>query len=195
LTIKSNGNFFITDLGDSVPAEGYKLISFTSSKRNKDIAKQSGAKSVLYVTFEFRKQKVNVSLTKIRAAARVTMNVYLSDEEGHTLLNKKYSAVSTDTIPYANGHWDKEEIVKLYPETVESVVNQFIFDISDEAPAVTVSTNTAEDATATESDAASTAEATPLTIPTTVKKNADDSATTTTPDAAATPAQTDSTAQ
>src|SRR5574344_2755897 len=35
---KSNGNSFFSDIGDDVPADGYKVIASTSSKRNRDIA-------------------------------------------------------------------------------------------------------------------------------------------------------------
>src|SRR5574344_508736 len=67
-TFKNSGNSFLNNVGDDVPAEGYKIINSGSSKFNKRIAQEAGIKSTVFVVFKFQKQKVADGLTKRRAA-------------------------------------------------------------------------------------------------------------------------------
>lgn len=164
---KANGNSFLNNVGDDVAATGYKIISAGSSKRNKDIAKQSGAKSTIYVTFRFQKQKLNASLTKKEAAARVTMDVYIADQAGHKIFKKQYYAISSGSVPYENGKWDKEELCNLFPDTITTVVNSFILDyVGEVEPAEAPAQNTVTETTSTDVSV----EATPIAIPASVQK-------------------------
>jgi hypothetical protein len=164
---KTNGNSFLDSVGDDVAATGYKIMSAGSSKRNKDIAKQAGAKSTIFVTFKFQKQKLNVTWGKTAVAARVTMDVYIANAAGHKIFKNQYYAVSPDSVPYENGKWDKEGLCNMFPDTITTVVNNFILDYAGESDAV----ETPVQNTATEAPAADvSAEATPIVIPASVQK-------------------------
>lgn len=174
---KSSGNIFFNSVGDNVPAEGYKIIDPNSSKFNRTISKQAGTKSTMFFTFKFQKQKINDGFINKRAAARVTMDVSIANEQGHKILSKEYFAVSTDSVVYVNGKWDKQALCDLYPATIEAVVNQFIFDMTGSStPESGASAASTADSSITEDQKT---EATPIAIPASVKKDTPDTADTT----------------
>ena len=127
-TIKLAGNGLLSHLEESALAEGYKQISSSSPRRNRMICEETGAKSLIFAEFIFQKQKINTGLVDLAAAARVTLKIYLADENGRKALEKSYVAVSAESTPYKNGKWDKEALCSYFEGAIDSVINQFIFD-------------------------------------------------------------------
>lgn len=141
-TVKAQGNGILSHLEDSFVAEGYKKLSPSGAKRNRMICEETSANSLLFADFLFQKQKINVGLTDLAAAARVTLTVYLTDSSGRKVLEKLYSAVSAEHTPYKNGKWDKEALCSYFDSAIDSVVNQFIFDCMGGAAQVEGAQNT-----------------------------------------------------
>lgn len=125
----------LTDINGSTPAEGYSSYENSSSKRDKDVCKFTGAKSTLYVTFEFRKIKEDVGFITSEVRAHVTMKVIMADSNGKVLLRKPYVGISSECILMENKKFDRNELVELYPEAIQIAMNNFIQDITGQKPA------------------------------------------------------------
>ena len=115
-------------LSTDVAASGYKALDYNGRSRNRRIATECGASSLLFAEFVFQKQKIPVGLFDMSVAARVTLKVYVCDSQGKKLLYKTYNALSTETTEYSNGSWDRQAVCDAVPSAVESVVNQFVMD-------------------------------------------------------------------
>lgn len=115
-------------LSTDVPASGYKALDYNGKSRNRRIAQECGAESLIFAEFVFEKQKIPVGLFDMSAAARVTLKIYVCDSMGKKLLFKTYSAISPETTEYNNGSWDRQAVCDAFPSAIESVVNQFVMD-------------------------------------------------------------------
>lgn len=123
---KARSNKF--NLGDTyLKATGFEKIGSTSQK-NRELMEETGANSVLYVSFVFKKKKVNYAPLKYGVKAYVKMNVSFSKEDGKGMEKKVYEAYSSDFVEYENGKWDKQAVVDLFPGTIDSVMDLFISD-------------------------------------------------------------------
>lgn len=161
---KSGFNKFMQKLETSTCADGYMIFDYNGKKRNRNVAAETGGSGTLFAEFIFQKQKVAASLTSNNVAARVTLKVYVADANGNKILYKTYTAVSSDSIPYNNGNWDRNVVVGYFPAVVESVVNQFILDYTGYEPV-------GEEEKATEEVVG-----TSLSLPTSVKAPSEESA-------------------
>jgi len=175
---QKNSSSFLASVGDNVPAEGFKVIETSGSKFNKMVEKETGTKSLMFVNFMFYKEKDYVGITDINAFARTRMTVRVVDSRGRNIWKKQYSATSRTGVDYRNGKWDKEKLCTLYPEVVESVINQFIVDFKGESLEKDLIDEPAVDSQE-EEPFISTEEAVPIAIPSSVKQNNDESETST----------------
>ncbi|MBR4598990.1 MAG: hypothetical protein IKO39_02950 [Treponema sp.] len=128
----------ITDyLGNTVPAQGYEAITSSNGKRNRNMCRESGAKSVLYVNFRFQKVMAKEGVHNKGVAARLVMSVFGTDSSGKKIISKEYKAVSegyADLIKSSN--WDKEKVLSFYPDLEEQIITQFLteFVLGGESP-------------------------------------------------------------
>ncbi|MBR6297325.1 MAG: hypothetical protein IKR40_12690 [Treponema sp.] len=164
-------------LSTDVAASGYKALDYNGKSRNRRIATECGASSLLFAEFVFQKQKIPVGLFDMSVAARVTLKVYVCDSQGKKLLFKTYTAVSTDTTEYSNGSWDRQAVCNAVPSAVESVVNQFVMDY---VLGNFSSSDDAEDGDATDSGANAASnegvQSTSISLPKPAKTNAESAA-------------------
>ncbi len=117
-------------LSSDVPASGYKALGNGGKSRNRKIAQECGAQSLLFAQFIFQKKKIPVGHFDKAVAAMVTLKVYACDAQGNKLLSKTYTAISSNTTAYKNGNWDKEAVCDFFPTTIENVINQFVIDFA-----------------------------------------------------------------
>lgn len=117
---------FFSDLDMEIPAEGYVALSAGGAKRNKEIARETGAKSTMFVQFTFNKQKIVGSSRKPCVVGRVTMHVYLADENGKKIVDEQYVATATPEIVLVNSTYDKQLLCDCFDTAVEQVVDRFI---------------------------------------------------------------------
>ena len=122
---------FLNYMDSKLPAEGYQVISSSSSKLNKMMASETGANLMLYVSFRFEKQKVLKGVHVEGVAARVDLSIYGAGADGKTLVNSTYTAISPDYVPYKNNSWDKERLCALFELTAQNAVDQFIMDLTE----------------------------------------------------------------
>lgn len=147
-------------MNNTLPAAGYNTLQSANRKLNRTISKETGAGSVLYVSFRFEKQRVKDGVHDIGVRALTKMTVYAADSEGKNLFEKEYTATSTEYTDMHNAVWNRDKVCGYFHDTVESVVSQFMMDYASATDAV--------------DETAATKEAVPLSIPSTVTQKAND---------------------
>ncbi len=122
---------FLSYMDSKMAADGYEVVSSSSNKLNKMMAKETGAQIMLYVSFRFEKQKVMDGVHEVGAQARVDLTVYGAGQDGKTLINKTYTALSPEYTAYKNNKYDREELCSYFDSTIQNAIDQFIMDLTD----------------------------------------------------------------
>lgn len=162
-------NNFMNTLSDDVSAAGYKIMSASAPKRNRQFAKEMKAACTVFVIFKFQKQLVNQYFSFAGASARVTMTVYIADRDGKKIVGDNYYVISEDSTPYQTGKWNRQAVCDMFPDTIDAVIAKFLADYTGKK----VQSSTAGEESLYEDG---TAEATMLSIPATVKEKIETSA-------------------
>ncbi len=104
---------------------GYKKLSPDSRKIARMIMDSLGAKSLMYITFQFEKEK-----SHSQVYARTTMSVRILNDKGKMVVRKDYIALSSNGVRMYGNSYDKESLVALFPESIEAAVNKFIYSVT-----------------------------------------------------------------
>lgn len=107
------------------PAEGYNAIQGSPKKRTVLMAQESGAATMLYVNFEFQKQRLKEGRNQI-VKARVVMSVTAENADGKKIIEKEYTALSDDFSFYEKAAWDVDKICSLFHDVVQTLSNEFV---------------------------------------------------------------------
>ncbi len=105
--------------------EGYKKLSPDSRKIAKMMMDKLGAKSLMYVTFQFEKEK-----SHSQVYARTTMAVRILNNKGKMVVRKDYVALSAEGVQMYGNSFDKQSLVDLFPNSIENAINRFLFSLS-----------------------------------------------------------------
>ena len=105
--------------------EGYKKLSPDSRKIARMLMDKLGAKSLMYITFQFEKEKSHSEVY-----ARTTMGVRILNNKGKLVVRKDYVALSANSVHMYGNSFDKQSLVELFPESIEAAVNRFLYSLS-----------------------------------------------------------------
>lgn len=130
---KNAGKNFMDTLGNTLPAKGFDAIVSSSKKLNKEMAEATQAKSLIYIKFNFKKEKELKGFHEVGVKARVSMKVYAVNSEGKKLLNKEYIVNSPEIIEFSKNHYDKEKLCNSFRETIQIAVNKFLIDFKHQS--------------------------------------------------------------
>ena len=119
-----NGNILDFMSSSCIPA-GYKKLSPDSRKIARMIMDNLGAKSLLYITFQFEKEK-----SHSKVYARTTLGVRLLNDKGKLVIRKDYVGLSQNGAQMYGNSYDKQSLVDLFPESIEAAINKFLFSLS-----------------------------------------------------------------
>ena len=116
--------------GTTAPATGYYIHTNATKALSKRMAKEAGAKSVLYASFLFQKEKISDDGLHVKGVSpRVVLKVFASDALGNIILNREYQSNCQEWVSYRTGDiYDKHELCELIPSCINDVVSQFISD-------------------------------------------------------------------
>ena len=121
---KSVPNGLLDFMSATCIPEGYKKISPDSRKVSRMIMDKLGAKSLLYITFQFEKEKAHSEVY-----ARTTMSVRILNNRGKMVVRRDYIGLSSSSVHMYGNSYDKDSLVALFPESVEAAVNKFIYSL------------------------------------------------------------------
>ena len=110
-------------------ATGYtKNTASYGGKASRDLMKEIGVNSIVSANFKFSKVYDRQSKLKCNAVGEVVMSIVVHDGRGRQVLLKDYTAVSTEKIPVRKFKYNQEDLIALYPDLIENVINQFIME-------------------------------------------------------------------
>ncbi len=124
-TYKSVSGGLLDFMSASCIPEGYKKLSPDSRKMARMIMDSLKAKSLMYVTFQFEKEK-----SHSKVYARTTMSVRVLNNKGKMVVRKDFIALSANAVQMYGNSYDKDSLVALFPESIEAAVNKFIYSVS-----------------------------------------------------------------
>ncbi len=126
--LSGRGAGWLSFMETKTSASGFYKITSASTKKTRDLLRETGGKSAAIAYFKFQKEKINSGLFDIDVRARCVLQIYVYDELGHKLVGKEYVGYSWSTTPYKNGVWDKEAVCNFMSEATDSAIAQFVFD-------------------------------------------------------------------
>ncbi|MGI5058505.1 hypothetical protein [Treponema pectinovorum] len=98
------------------------------SKNARLLGKEIGAKSLISLGFEFRKKEEILS-RELQMVPVLVMNVNLYNSYGKILIKDSITLSGTKGAVIINSNYDRDEFVNLFPELIETAINQFIVSL------------------------------------------------------------------
>ena len=115
-------------------ATGYKDLSVIGAKNARLLMKDVGATSLISATFTFEKKLLNGNRFNGTCAGNVKMQVKLINSRGKEIINREYTAITSEKTTIAHHKYDKDAFVETLAEAIENVIRQFAIDyMSDRA--------------------------------------------------------------
>ncbi|MCR5723962.1 MAG: hypothetical protein K6G80_02610 [Treponema sp.] len=113
-------------LDSKISATGFKTISTIGAKRARLLMEEIGAKSLVFVDFDFRKTPIQGNKWNGKIAPMLTMKVRVLNQRGKEVVYRTFVLKSANSVKASGRKYDKNELVGLYPELIDSAVNQFL---------------------------------------------------------------------
>lgn len=113
-------------ISDFIYPEGYSPVDYKDKNLAKNLYKELGATSSLYVDFTFNKKVIFGVEQNGKLGAFVAMSVKIVNSKGKVIFQKSYRAQSEDSTAVVGGIYDPQKLLDLFPETVQEVCDSFI---------------------------------------------------------------------
>jgi len=109
-----------------IRATDYKSVDEFGAKKARLFMSEIGAKSLVFLDYTFNKVVADGTKLNGKLAAQVTLTVSIYNERGKLVLNDTFKAQSSDTVEIYKLGYDKDELVALFPDVIDQVINKFI---------------------------------------------------------------------
>lgn len=119
-------------------ATGYKDLTTLGAKNARIAMESIGAKSALILNFTFQKKLLKGNKWNGELAAFITMKAKLLNERGKEIINKTYTAQSSERIQLSSHKYDKSALVNSINEGIDSVIRQFALEFVGDAETAVV---------------------------------------------------------
>ncbi|MDR1374631.1 MAG: hypothetical protein LBJ24_06640 [Treponema sp.] len=113
------------DNEDTVAAEGYRFVYFRDKDFPGNLARETGAGSLMFVTFSFTKLAASGVARNGTMRAKVDMNVRIVSAGGKTIFNRSFNLASSEKIPVTGGYYEEPDLMQLFQSTVNDVCYEF----------------------------------------------------------------------
>ncbi len=107
-------------------AYDYKSIDSIGSKKARLLMKETDSKNLIFATFTFKKRIVKGSKLGGQICAYAAANFSVYNERGKNIINDDFEVQSAETIEISKLSYDKDELVELFPDLIDQLINQFI---------------------------------------------------------------------
>lgn len=123
--IGKNSVLAFTDV--KIRGKGYKFMDDIGSKKARLIMAETGAKSLVFMSFTFKKMILGDGTNfKGDLAARGDMNILVYNDQGKKVIEDNFTVISANTTELYMTKYDKEAIVEMFPDVIEQLINKFI---------------------------------------------------------------------
>jgi hypothetical protein len=114
------------DNEDTVAAEGYRFVYFRDKAFPENMARETGAGSVMFVTFSFTKAVASGVARNGTMRAKIDINVRIISAAGKTIFNRSFNLTSSDKIPVSGGYYEEPDLMQLFRSAVSDVCYEFV---------------------------------------------------------------------
>jgi hypothetical protein len=114
------------DNEDTVAADGYRFVYFRDKAFPGNLARETGAGSLMFVTFSFTKIVASGVARNGTLRAKVDMNVRIISAAGETIFNRSFNLTSSEKIPVSGGYYEDPDLMRLFYSAINDVCYEFI---------------------------------------------------------------------
>lgn len=104
----------------------YKYMDDLGRKKARMICSETGAASLVFINFTFKKAIVDGSNLKGDVAAWAQMDIRLYDKTGKKVVDDVFTTTSSTTTELYLTKYDKEAIVEMFPDLIDELISKFI---------------------------------------------------------------------
>lgn len=122
-----SGSFFNL-LAATKTGTDYKDLTSIGSKKARITMEKVGAKSAVILTFTFQKKLLKGNKWNGDLCALVTMKAKLLNSRGKEVINRTYTAQSSQKIKITSRKYDKNAFVATFNEAIDSAIRQFALE-------------------------------------------------------------------
>lgn len=125
---RAMGEGLFHSLNTTITAGDYKDLRSPDKYYMRKLCSDLGAESCLVLSFEFFKKVVTGSTISGEITPYVNLKVKLYNKEGKQIFYKTYSSMGSQLLPTRGRLYDKEALVALYPEVIDSLLTKFAME-------------------------------------------------------------------
>ncbi|MDR2019279.1 MAG: hypothetical protein LBQ14_00760 [Treponema sp.] len=114
------------DNEDTVAAEGYRFVYFRDKDFPGNMARETGAGSLMFVTFSFTKVVASGVARNGTMRAKVEMNVRIVSAAGKTIFNRSLNLTSSEKIPVSGGYYEEPDLMQLFRSAISDICYEFV---------------------------------------------------------------------
>ncbi len=104
----------------------YKFMDDIGAKKARLICRETGAKSLVFLNFTFKKVIADGSNLKGQVAARAEMEITVYNDQGKRVIHDTSVTQSLETTELYLTKYDKDAVVEMFPALIEELINKFI---------------------------------------------------------------------
>ncbi len=111
-------------------ATGFKDLSILGAKNARYIMEETGAKSLLTLSFTFQKELVRGTRSSGTVGGIVTMKAKILNSRGREVFNKIFVARTSGQIKIMHGQYNKETLIENLNDAIDDAMRQFCIELS-----------------------------------------------------------------
>lgn len=111
-------------------ATGFKDLSILGAKNARYIMEETGAKSLLALSFTFQKELVRGTRSSGTVGGIVTMKAKILNSRGREVFNKIFVAKTSGQIKIMHGQYNKETLIENLNDAIDDAMRQFCIELS-----------------------------------------------------------------
>ncbi|MDR2186083.1 MAG: hypothetical protein LBO80_10550 [Treponema sp.] len=113
------------DNEDTAAAEGYRFVYFRDKDFPGNLARETGAGSIMFVTFSFTKIVASGVARNGTMRAKADMNIRIISAQGKTIFNRSFNLTSGEKIPVSGGYYEEPDLMRLFHSVINDVCYEF----------------------------------------------------------------------
>ena len=123
--VSINENIFNL-LDSTIGATGFKKLNTIGGKRARLLMQEIGAKSLIFVDFDFRKTVLSGTKWNGKIAPMLSMKVHLVNARGKEVISRTFTLKGSESVRSSGKKYDKDALVELYPALIDNAISQFV---------------------------------------------------------------------
>ena len=126
---KNTKEGFLSALNTTICATDLKDLHSISKYNVRNLCRETGAKGVILLNFEFFKKIVKGNKVSGEVSPYVTMNMRILDETGREQFYKTFKATGSDSVKIQGRDYDKTALTEMYRDVIDLLITKAALEI------------------------------------------------------------------